>query len=113
MSRRARRVCPVCGFEFSDGARVKTCDECAPADRTGKRAADPAAPGVRLALEVTEMRLAIELATCALRLGHPADALAHLEAVAAPARTIRLARFNTTKRAAKATAAVAGLRGVA
>jgi hypothetical protein len=47
---------------------------------------DPNTAGYRLAHSVTGMRLAIELATGALKIGRPAEALAHLQACQAPTR---------------------------
>jgi Flp pilus assembly protein TadD len=46
---------------------------------------DRGAPGYRLALALTEQRLAIELALTALRLGRTAEAVDHLTRASHPA----------------------------
>lgn len=74
----APRLCPDCG-----GVRV-------PRPRRPRGPNNLAAdrpPAYRLALAVTDYRLAIEEATTALRMGRAQVALAALERVEAPART--------------------------
>ncbi|GAC1528975.1 MAG: hypothetical protein NVS3B1_20420 [Marmoricola sp.] len=87
-------TCVQCGMQWErprrSGARPTRCPDCAAARRekrpTGlsyNKRLDTTAPGYRLALAVTNYRLAIEEATAALRLGRIREALIALERVSA------------------------------
>lgn len=76
--------CDRCGMMWrrrSKAHNARICPECG----GGAPHVEPT-PGERLAIAVTDYRLAIELATAALRLGRTRDALAYLEAIEAPTR---------------------------
>jgi len=82
------RTCKQCGFDFTQitrGGRRHYCLECRPSKRPAPRGLrnkpSGESPGYRLALAVTDLRLAVEIAATALRTGRPAVALAALEKV--------------------------------
>lgn len=87
-------TCGRCGTDWErvrcTGPKPSTCPECPriPQQRQPRPlpALNSTTAAYRVAAAAVDYRLAIELATSALRLGRPTDALAHLEAVAAPAR---------------------------
>jgi len=84
--------CVRCGMERrrdQPGRSMRLCPECYSRNNGGVRGIDEDAPGFRLAACVTDMRIAIEIATSALKLGKPADALRALEQVKAPGRALQ------------------------
>lgn len=84
-------TCGRCGMDWQRvavrGRPPRLCPSCK--TTSGGRRIDTNTAGYRVALAVTNYRLAIEEAAAALRLGKNADALAALDRVQAPARTRR------------------------
>lgn len=81
-------TCRRCGMQWDHLVRGGTTPlDCPDCRRGPRRPAPEASPAqMHLIRSVVEYRLAIELATAALRLGRTRDALQHLEDVAAPLR---------------------------
>lgn len=86
-------TCARCGFTFGHpslvGRRPRLCQQCRLVPEPKPGAFDPATPGYRVLLALTDARLAIEQARALLRLGRTDVALAVLDHVQAPGQPTR------------------------
>lgn len=91
------RTCTRCGFDYPRGVGSRhqptLCPPCRNLPAPPKPGAwDQTSPGYRLALTVTTLRLAVEQARAALRMGRADVALAVLEMHEADAPTVKTRR---------------------